>query len=347
MAEKSIESQIELSYNSPHLKDNVPHLMVGFNKTKPEPSSITLRINGEVLVAKPGIPVSASMLVLVEGISILGEVHRSLLAASTISGDKLFRDPSNLDKFNEHSSQSVELWGKFLAFFASEGYNVADSLYATSFPYLPNITGVRSGDVLKMLENTGISSGKSLTEITSEEGKRLVEEVLKNINKKAKKIVASNSLVSYLPMVKVQGRRIDLREIAASLAILAELSLGTILDCMARNTIKVLLEEYYYSLNLIANIVEDILERKSLVYKGNIVVIEEPPRGPDMFPFSYVSSALEFLGYLDQAQLLAAEDDGVIVTNKYEAWKHRSSVPLNKFTQIDHTLITVRPQGEV
>lgn len=346
LAEKSIETQLEISLNTPMLKDSVPHILLGFDKNRPEVSAITFRLRGEAFVVRPehSLPLNVSRVI--EGISIMGDVHRAFLLSSSIIAQELFKTPKKLEDFNRTAGYGVEIVDKFLAFFATQGYGMADSLYSTSVPFLPELTGGDVAYVREFLEKIEIDPDMSILELRAEPGKRLVEEVLKKVNSLSKKIVASNTMVSFLALYHVDGVKIDLREMAAALRILAEVSPGSLFESLTRSTIRPVLGEYYYALKKTSEYIEEIVRNRSLLFKGRLVVIEDQGLPPEEVPLSYVSSVLEFLGLIEKDHVLAIESEGVWVTSKFELWR-RGYIPSQaRITPLDSVRVGLSPTGE-
>ena len=341
LAEKSIETQLEVSISTPSLKDNKPHLLLGYDKSKPDGKTITLRMRGEVSSIALNVPLPLSVSIILESLSILGDAAKALLAASVISGSNLYKDPDPLHTLNAKLNYGIDVSDRFLAFYATGDYSIPDSLFSTAIPFLPGLTGAGALDIIDFVEKLGIKRDTTLFDMTTEKGRVLLEEVLKKINSRAKRIVPSNTLVSFLPHMVVEKKKIDLRELATAIILLMEASPGSLLDALSRNTIYPILSEYYNLLESASELIIDIIEGRRLSFKTNLVITEDQHQGHGEVPIRYVSMALEFLGFIDKNHVFAIESDGVVISSKPELWAKQKMSKTMKATSVDHMHVII------
>lgn len=180
-------------------------------------------------------------LLIAEEVSMVKPGTRALALAAALQELPSYSEISN-DFLALVSSfyEGAKVAKKFFSFYYSEGRGLATSVRLTVKPYLKGLSCASEDQLRKLLAEAGLNPDKALDEQEPEALKKLLEGL-----QKEPEAGRSSELVAPLAAVQLEGRLLDLRELATALEAVFDVSFGAALQAFALGDPHYVLEAYY------------------------------------------------------------------------------------------------------
>ena len=319
-------TEVRVSFD-PHPTNDKLSVLVGYGESNSRVGGLAA-FDQRVITIPQDQPEPVSSLQICEEMTFLDSERRATGLSSVFQeGRRISENDPALSMLE--SSENISVLKKFFVFYGCEYRPIAESIYLTLHPFIPNFTGKSLSQIAERLHSIGVEPNKPVTSQAQDPLKKLLEEVLNELKKASRVSRSSSELVSPQPTVVVGGVKVDLREVAAAVDITLDANPGLLL-CHYSGTIplSLVLSRYYESLPVLASCVERIHENAHLRRVGRLIIIKNIECDA---PLTKLSDVLRELGMLGKDEVLAVEREGKVITTIYEIG--RSGEGVKDFSQ--------------